>query len=287
MNKKITVIGATGMIGIPVTNELIKTGFEVTVLVRNIEKAKLIFPTGVNFVKGDIQNKNQILEALKNTDAVYINISTAAGDKQNEFNPEMNGLDNILETLKKSSVKQVVYLSSFIARNYTGNWWVMNAKKAGIEKVKSCGIPYTIFYSSNFMENFNGGMKSGEKINTIGKSSEKVWWIAGEDFGRYVANALKTESSLNKEYPVQGLEALTMTEAASIYAENYSKGKLSVANLPMGMAKFLALFVKPLKFVVPLMEVMNNNKEIFEAQKTWDELGKPTITLNQYAKNKS
>ena len=43
MAKKITVIGATGMIGIPVTNELINAGFEVTALVRNVEKAKQIF----------------------------------------------------------------------------------------------------------------------------------------------------------------------------------------------------------------------------------------------------
>jgi uncharacterized protein YbjT (DUF2867 family) len=284
MNKKITVIGATGMIGIPVTNELIRTGFEVTALVRNIEKAKQIFPTGVNFVKGDIQNLNEISNALKNADAVYINISTTANDKQNEFNPEIGGLDNILSALKTSSVKQVAFLSSFLARNYTGNWWVMNAKKQGITKIKNCGIPYTIFYPSNFMENFKGGMKDGKKINTIGKSTEKAWWIAGEDFGKQVANSLKSELSLNKDYPVQGIEALTMAEASKIYADNYTIEKLSVENLPMGMAKFLALFVKPLKFVVPLMQVMNSNKETFEAQKTWDELGKPSITLNQFAK---
>lgn len=284
MSKKIAVIGATGMIGIPVTNELIKAGFEVTALVRNVEKAKQIFPTGVNFVKGDIQNTNEISEALKNADAVYINISTTANDKENEFNPEIGGLDNILSALKTSTVKHVAFLSSFLARNYTGNWWVMNAKKQGITKIKKCGIPYTIFYPSNFMENFKGGMKDGKKINTIGTSTEKAWWIAGEDFGKQVANALNTEKSLNKEYPVQGIEALTMTEASKIYADNCSTEKLSVANLPMGMAKFLALFVKPLKFVVPLMQVMNSNKEIFEAQTTWDELGKPTITLNKYAK---
>jgi uncharacterized protein YbjT (DUF2867 family) len=284
MNKKITVIGATGMIGIPVTNELIRAGFEVTALVRNVEKAKQTFPAGVNFVKGDIQNTNDISKSLINADAVYINISTTANDKQNEFNPEIGGLDNILLTLKTSTVKQVVFLSSLLARNYTGNWWVMKAKKQGITKIKNCGIPYTIFYPSNFMENFKGGMKDGKKINTIGTSTEKAWWVAGEDFGRQVANALKTEKSLNKEYPVQGLEALTITEASKIYADNYSTEKLSVANLPMGMAKFLALFVKPLKFVVPLMQVMNSNKEKFEAQKTWDELGKPAITLNQFAR---
>lgn len=283
MSKKITVIGATGMIGIPVTYELIKAGFEVTALVRNIEKAKQIFPIGVIFVKGDIQNINDISNALKNADAVYINISTTASDKENEFNPEIGGLDNILSALKTSSVKQVAYLSSFLARNYTGNWWVMNAKKQGITKIKNCGIPYSIFYPSNFMENFKGGMKDGKKINTIGKSTEKAWWIAGEDFGKQVANALKAEKSLSREYPVQGLEGLTMTEASKVYADNYTSEKLGVANLPMGMAKFLALFIKPLKFVVPLMQVMNSNKETFEAQKTWNELGKPTITLNQFA----
>jgi len=285
MIKKIVIIGATGMIGIPVTKELIKAGFEVSALVRNLEKAKQIFPTGVNFVKGDIQNTNQISEAFKNMDACYINISTTANDKQNEFNPEIDGLDNILATLKSSSVKHVVYLSSLLARNYIGNWGVMNAKKQGITKIKNSGIPYTIFYPSNFMENFSGGMKVGTKINTIGKSTEKAWWIAGEDFGRQVANALQTGKVLNKEYAVQGLEAFTMAEASKIYADNYPAEKLKVANLPMGMANFLALFVKPLKFVVPLMQVMNNNQETFESQRTWVELGKPTITLFQFAQN--
>lgn len=284
VNKKITVIGATGMIGVPVTNELIKAGFDVTALVRNIDKAKQVFATNVNFVKGDIQNTDSIVDALKNADAVYINISTTYTDKENEFNPEKDGLDNIIFALKNSPVKQVAFLSSFLARNYNGDWWVMNAKKQGINKIKNCGIPYTIFYPSNFMDNFNGGMKDGKKINTIGQSTEKAWWIAGEDFGRQVANALKIEKSLNREYSVQGLEPMTLMEAATIFANNYSKEKLKVANLPMGMAKFLALFIKPLKFVVPLMDIINNNKETFESQKTWDELGKPSIALSEYAK---
>ncbi|MBK9378342.1 MAG: NAD(P)H-binding protein [Saprospiraceae bacterium] len=59
MSKNISIIGATGMIGIPVTKELVKAGFNVTALVRNPEKAKSIFPAGVNFVKGDLDDKIQ------------------------------------------------------------------------------------------------------------------------------------------------------------------------------------------------------------------------------------
>lgn len=281
--KKITVFGATGMIGTPVTNELVKAGFEVTALVRNIEKAKQIFPSGVNFVKGDLDNLKSIAEAMQNADAIYINISTTDKNKENEFNPEIGGLDNILATAKENNIKQIAYLSSFLARNYQGNWWVMNAKKASISKVKICGIPYTIFYPSNFMENFKGGMVQGKKISGIGKSIHKAWWIAGEDFGKQVANAFKTEKALNNEYPVQGLEPLTMDEAANIYVQNYSKEKMSVSNLPMGFAKFLAVFISPLKFVTQLMTVMNNNVETFEAQKTWNDLGTSEMTVAKFA----
>lgn len=284
MIKRITIIGATGMIGRPVTNELLKAGFELTALVRDVDKAKKMFPKGVYFVTGDIENRDEIADALRNADAVYISVAISAQDKQDEFSSETGGLDNILSAAKSSPVKRVAFLSSFIARNYNGNWWVMNAKKRAITKVKNCGIPYTIFYPSTLMENFNNGMRDGKKINTIGKSTEKAWWIAGEDFGRQVANSFKIDDSLSKEYPVQGPEPLTTQEAAKIYVEYSSVEGLSISNLPMGVAKFLALFVNPLKFVVPLMEVLNNNKETFESQKTWDELGKPIITLSRYAK---
>lgn len=283
MIKKITVIGATGMIGTPVTKELVKAGFEVTAFVRNVEKEKHVFPSGVNFIQGDLQNKAKISEAIKNADAVYISISSTPNDKEKEFNPEMGGMDNIIAALKTSSVKQVGYLSSFLARNYKGDWWVMNAKKQAIQKIKNSNIPYTIFYPANFMQNFNGGMRDGKKINIIGTSTEKSWWIDAEDFGKQVANAFKTEKALNKEYSVQGLEPLTTAEAASIFVKNHSIEKLTITKLPIGAAKVLSIFVKPLRFVVPLITVMNNNRETFEAQTTWDELGKPTISVEQFA----
>ncbi|MBL7785990.1 MAG: NmrA family NAD(P)-binding protein [Chitinophagales bacterium] len=286
MIKNITVIGATGMIGIPVTKELVKAGFAVTALVRNPEKAKSIFPVGVTFVKGDLDNKTSIAEALKNADGLYINISTRAEDKENQFNPEMQGLDNIVEMAKQApKLQQIALLSSFLARNYQGNWWVFAAKKSSIERIKKSGIPYTIFYPSNFMENFTSeGMRRGNKINFIKASvNNKAWWIAGEDFGRNVANAFKTDKALNQEYPIQGQESLTMQEAAQKFANGYTKQQLSVGAFPLGMMKFMGIFMPSMKFVSNLMNVMLFNVETFEAQKAWDELGKPQLTIEKFA----
>lgn len=286
MIQNITVIGSTGMIGIPVTKELVNAGFRVTALVRNPEKAKAIFPSEVHFVKGDLDNKDSIAEALKNADGLYINISTRQEDKPDQFNPEMQGLDNILDVAKKTpKLQQIALLSSFLARNYTGDWWVFKAKKSSIERVKNAGIPYTIFYPSNFMENFTSeGMRRGNKVNYIKASANhKAWWIAGEDFGRNVASAFKTDVSLNKEFAVQGPEALTMQEAAQKYVDGFTKEKLSVGSMPYGILKFLGVFIPPMKFVSNLMHVMLNNVETFESENTWNELGKPKLTIQAFA----
>ena len=159
----------------------------------------------------------------------------------------------------------------------------MKAKKQASQKIKNSGIPYTIFYPSNFMQNFNGGMRDGKKVNIIGTSNKKSWWIDAEDFGKQVANAFKTEKLLNREYAVQGLKPLTTTEATKLFVENHTKEKLTIVKLPIVVAKFLSIFVKPLRYAVPLITVMNNNKETFEAQQTWEELGKPTITVEKFA----
>ena len=54
--KKIGIIGATGMLGKPVVNALLTTGFEVYTMVRDIIQAKIELPIGVNLIVGDMGN---------------------------------------------------------------------------------------------------------------------------------------------------------------------------------------------------------------------------------------
>lgn len=283
--KKITVFGATGMLGKPVTKELMKAGFEITALVRNIDKARKELPSGVNFVKGDLENKSSIAESLKNAEAIYISISTLPTDKENQFNAEMGGLDNILEAAKQNGhIKQIVYLSSLLARNYQGSWWVMKAKKSATERIKKNGIPYTIFYPSNFMENFPNGMVRNNKISfPQGSSNQAAYWIAGSDFGKQVVQCLLNPQSFNQEYPAQGPEPLTMEQASRKYAMAYRQSKISVGPMPIWMMKLLGLFIPQMNYLSKLMDIMIHNSEPFESENTWNTLSTPQTTLEKFA----
>ncbi|MDR1503874.1 MAG: SDR family oxidoreductase [Prevotella sp.] len=281
--KKITVFGATGMLGEPVTEQLIKDGYDVTVLVRNIEKAQKRFPKGVRFFEGDLQDIKAVSNAVKDADGIYISLSNKNNSKK--FNAEKHGLANILQAAKEAQVKQAVFLSSFLARNYQGDWWYYLDKQGGIEQVKKSGIPYTIFYASNFMENFYHGMIMNHKVLIMKHPVQnKSYWIAVADYAVLVSRAFSKDIALDKEYAAQGPEALTMQEVAEEFARNYTKGKLSVSAAPFKVIKLLSYLIPPMRVMIKMAEVNIHNNETFESMKTWTELGKPEITIAQFAK---
>ncbi len=167
-------------------------------------------------------------------------------------------------------------------------WWVFDIKQAANAAIKASGVPYTIFYPSSFMENFDkGGYKSGNRLNLAGTSKYKMYFIAGSDYGRQVAAAFQNDTAENKEYAVQGMEAFTGDEAAEIFRNHYSAEKLKIARVPLGLLKMLGIFNRKMNSAAHIIHALNNYPEKFAAENTWQELGKPTMTLAQYTQRLS
>jgi len=283
-NKNIAIIGATGMLGAPVAKELVNAGFKVTALVRDKVKAKKVLPDSISLVVTDLQDRIVLANSLKGHDFFYLNLSVQPTEKESDFHPEKGGLTNVIDAAKKTNIKRIGYLSSIISRDYTAiDWWVFDLKRKAINTIKQSGISYTIFYPSSFMENLNNTFIQDNKVNIVGKPLYKNWWIAGEDYGRQVAQSFKILNDReNREYTVQGTEALMIEEAVEIFIRHYKKQSLKVGKAPLWLLKFIGLFRPQLSYVSKILEVINNYEERFEAQSTWDELGKPKLTIEEY-----
>lgn len=288
MSKDIAVIGATGSIGRPVTIALVKAGFNVTALVRNPEKAKAKLPSEVSLIKGDIKNAADLLNLMDDQDFLYINLNLKLDEKENDWHAETDGLKTILAAAQKSGIKRIGFISSIVMR-YQGmnnfNWWVFDMKREAIDLIKASPIPYTIFYPSTFMENFEGNYRRGNSIMLSGESKYKMHFISGSDFGKQVARSFEILKTENKEYDIQGLEPFTADEASHEFIKHYKKGKLKISKAPLPVMKFIGRFVQPLNYVTHIIEAMNNYPEKFTAENTWRDLGKPTTTLKNYAEN--
>lgn len=281
---KVIFIGASGMLGKPVAKELIKAGFEVTLLARDEDKMKQLFPTA-KIIPGDIMDTTSLEKVFAGQDIVYMNLSVAQNSKKKDAQPEREGLKNVLEISKKTSIIRIGYLSSLI-KNYQGmngfNWWSFEIKNNAVEMIKSSGITYSIFYPSTFMETLDQQMKKGKNITLVGRSEMPMWFIASADYARQVVKAFQIAGNTNQEYIIQGTEPYTFAQAAKIFKDNYST-PLKIINVPIGIPKFLGNFVQMINYRANICQSLNKYPEKFESEKTWADLGKPSISLAQYA----
>jgi len=281
--QKILFIGASGMLGKPVALELLRAGFPVTFLARDVEKMQKLFPKAA-VVKGDVFDIDSLEKAMTGQEIVYLNLSVAQSSKKNEPQPEREGVNNIIEAAKKTSVKRIVYLSSLI-KNYEGTngfkWWAFEIKHAAVNAIKKSGLNYTIFYPSTFMECLDKQMLQGTRIMLAGKSEAPMWFIAAKDYGVQVAWAMKKAGDTNQEYNIQGLEPFTSDEAAKVFTENV-KSKIKIMRAPLAPLKYLGIFNQRMNYAYHICEALNKYPEKFESQNTWDELGKPSTTLSEY-----
>lgn len=282
--EKIFFIGAGGMVGKPVARELIRAGFDLTLFGRDKEKLEDLFPN-INVIKGDVFDTDSLVTSMKGHDIVYINLSITQTVGKSGLQPEREGIKNIIKAAKEASVKRISYLSSLI-KNYRGmnefRWWAFDVKHAAIEAIKKSGIPYSIFYPSTFMETLDQQMMQNGRLILAGKSEAPMWFIAGRDYGEQVAWSFKKAGDKNFEYPIQGLEPFTFDEAAKIFISNCEK-KITTIKTPIVPLKLLGLVSNKMNYAANICEALNKYPEKFESEKSWDELGKPSIRLANYA----
>lgn len=282
--KNIAVLGATGMLGIPVTVALIDAGFIVTALSRKPDEAKRVLPTGTRIVAADVRDEASLRRGFAGQEGLYLNLSIAPNARQTDFHTEQQGLNHIIAAAREAGIKRLAYLSAMIQDTQASTWWVLDIWRQALLRIKSCGIPYTIFYPTNFMETLPQRHMVGAVLIIPGRSPYPNYWIAGRDFGRQVAKSFTLPSAGNREYFVQGPEAMTYNEAARRFARAAAARPL-VVRLPLSLLRLAGLVSREMRFNADMMETVLNYPEVFKAEATWRELGQPTTTIEEFARS--
>ena len=283
---KIAVIGATGLIGEPVTREFLAAGLDVTIIARNPEKANQLFP-GSPVRKADVFSSEEMKQALTGLDMVYISLSPTRTARQSTPMAEREGLKNILQAAGSTGIKRVLLLSSLVQRYNSMDgfdWWIFRMKEEAVRMVKASGIPYSIFYPSTFMETMGRDMIRGNRIMLVSGTRAKMWFIAGSDYGRQIVRAIAIAGNQNQEYTIQGTEAFDWNEAARVVQDHYYR-PMKILTAPIGMLKLFSPFIGMMNYAAHICEALNKYPEKFESEKTWLDLGMPGIRLADFVKS--
>ena len=110
---KVLITGATGFLGKYVVEELKNNGYQVVAFGRNEKIGKALIDSNVEFFKGDIENKEDLLRAFQGCSAVIhaAALSTVWGKWNNFYKVNVLGTRNIVEICEKQDLK-LVFVSS-------------------------------------------------------------------------------------------------------------------------------------------------------------------------------
>jgi uncharacterized protein YbjT (DUF2867 family) len=282
MKKTILVVGATGMLGEPVARQLYASGYTIRILSRTPDKAKIKFTDLFEVIQGDVEKPDTLKNALAGCYGVHINLS--GGPRPEDYDRiEHRGTANVAQAASQAGVKRLTYLSGTSVRQENTWFYATKAKFQAEAAIRACGVPYSIFRTSWFMESLPLFVR-GNRASMIGKQPSPVHWTAAADYARMVTQAYQTPAAENKTFYVYGPEAVGMTDALKTYCAVVHP-EVKVSSLPVWLASLLATLTRNerLKDVTRLMAYYEKFTEDCDPTEANELLGTPTTTLQQWS----
>jgi len=111
IGKSIIVFGATGKTGHQVVRYALEKGHHVTVMVRDKSRLSLKYHN-LNVIKGDVRIQKDVDKVVKDQDIVISTLGVKPGQKP----VCREGVENIIESMKKFKVKKLFVVSAYGAR---------------------------------------------------------------------------------------------------------------------------------------------------------------------------
>jgi uncharacterized protein len=103
--KKVALIGASGFIGSQLVKELLNRGYQVTAIVRSVNKINND-DNNLKVFSADVFDTDKLVEVLKNNDAV-ISAYNPGWNNPNIYEDTIKGYRSIIEAVKKAGIQRL------------------------------------------------------------------------------------------------------------------------------------------------------------------------------------
>ncbi|MDQ3865079.1 MAG: NAD(P)H-binding protein [Actinomycetota bacterium] len=276
----VLVVGGTGMLGERVARQLLRDGFEVRLLVRELERARTLLGPAFDYFAGDVDTPDTIERALEG--CVGVRVSLRGGSDLDEFDRvEHRGTARVAKLAARQGISRLTYLSGMLVAE-DAEIPADRAKFRAELAIHRSGVPYTIFKPTYFMETLTRHVQ-GRLAIVLGRQPHPLHMVAASDFAQMVSRSFRTPEAANRTFFVHGPEATTIPDALRLYCSLVEPGK-RVVSMPLGLMSLVdALFMRgELRSTLQLMKVMQQVGERGDPSEANEVLGAPATTLRRW-----
>lgn len=281
--KKVILFGATGNLGKEIAKELVRQGYDLTIVVRNEVKAKSLSNFTTKYIIADVCNK-LTLENIFDKQEIVISAlgkSVSPNDKNKSTfkDVDYSANENILNLATKAGVKKFIYVSAFNSEKYL-HLEYFKVHHDFSELLKQSGIDYSIIKPPAIFSAFIDIIemaKKGQLVN-IGKGDKRTNPIYEGDLAKITVEAINKQNSIIE---AGGKTIYTRKQLNEIVQKEVNSQK-NIKTVP------LCLF----KTILPIIKLFSKNTfdkfaffiEVMQHDTIAPQVG--TMTFEDYVKQK-
>jgi len=243
--EKVILFGASGNLGKKIAKELVKQGYELTIVVRNENKAKILSHLASRYIIADVCNK-LTLENICNKQDIVVSVLGKSVSPNDKSKPTFREVDyeaneNILNEALKSEIKKFVYISAFHSEKYL-HLEYFKVHHDFSELLKKSGIDYTIVKPPAIFSAFIDLIKLAKKgqLFNIGKGDKRTNPIYEGDLAKITVDAIKKQNCISE---VGGKTIYTRKQLNEIVQNEVNKHK-KLRTIPLGLFKVSLPMIK-------------------------------------------
>lgn len=218
------VLGATGNTGSAVVETLLNNKQPVRVIVRSIEKGARWKTKGAEVAVASLDDVSALTKAFEGANGVYLLVPPNYGAEA-WLADQRQRMDRAAETVQKSGVEHVVFLSS-VGGHLHGGTGPIRAASYGEQALGCIAKRLTILRPCYFMDNWApviGAAKTQGILPTFIAPQAKIPMISTKDIGRIGAERLMSGGRGKQIVEMAGPEEYSPDQAASALSQILGK----------------------------------------------------------------
>lgn len=281
--KKVILFGSTGNLGKEIAKELVKQGYDLTIVVRNEVKAKSLADITSKYIIADVCNK-ETLKHIFDKQEIVISALGKSVSPNDKSKPTFREVDysanaNILNEATKAGIKKFIYVSAFHSEKYL-HLEYFKVHHDFSELLKKSGIDYSIIKPPAIFSAFIDMIemaKKGQLVN-IGKGDKKTNPIYEGDLAKITVEAINKQNSI---FEAGGKTIYTRKKLNEII-QNEVDSQKNIRTVPLGLFKVTLPIIK--LFSKNLFDKFAFFIEVMQQDTIAPQVG--TMTFEDYVKQK-
>ena len=246
----VLVIGATGFLGGRIVAALRSEDRSVRAMARTPERAQGLAADGVEVVRGDFLDVDDVRRAVAGVSAVIVCVHTLTPQKgsaasQDYMDVEAAGIRNVIDACEAQGVKRVMYVTSIgVAEHGSSSW--LRGRWSTERQLFDSGLDVTVIRPGMIVGRGGDGFgivargATRRVVVALGSPRQRFRTVAVDDLAHDLVDLIDNRSSVGQFFEMGSDDVLTMREMMTIAATSLGRRRAMTLFVPAGVIRAIA-----------------------------------------------